>query len=83
LNKNQGATIGAILLAGLFLRPGGVTPAKEGEIAHSEAGAPTAAAKAAEGPWYASCRYWAARREDQPEARAEPAQAQPVKDHES
>ena len=85
MNKNQGATIGAILLAGLFLRPGGVTPPKDGGTSNGEGTATAAASKAAEGPWIASCRYWAARRGNDPTADTKPThiEPQPLNGHES
>jgi hypothetical protein len=66
INKSQGATIGAILLAGLFLRPVGSNSPQLAVSSNGMQGA-LAASKPAEpashGPWIASCNYWAPARD--------------------
>jgi hypothetical protein len=64
INKGQGATIGAILLAGLLLRPlGSYSPQ---QTASSNGVTPLTGSSTQEpekqGPWIASCNYWAADR---------------------
>jgi hypothetical protein len=61
MNKRQGLALGAVLAAGLLLRPG-AAPSRLGE----QPGNNTAVLNAAgateaegEGPWEASCQYWA------------------------
>ncbi|MGA9673282.1 MAG: hypothetical protein WBQ94_29090 [Terracidiphilus sp.] len=61
MNRNQGITAGAILAAGMLLRP---TASVAPVAAMSEHGVQTPASKAmskmdGEGPWLASCKYWA------------------------
>lgn len=71
MNKGQGATFGAIVLAGLLVHPlSTLTPAASSPIDAGTAGAGAAGATSAvtgEGPWIASCKYWAPSRpsEDQ------------------
>jgi len=60
MDKKQGATIGAVLLAGLMLRPlpsgQSVSPA----VAESSHDSYTSASSGgSQGPWIASCKYWA------------------------
>jgi hypothetical protein len=74
MNRNQGIAAGAILAAGLMLRPtASVAPgpsAERGALQESHA----AAGKATEdGPWLASCKYWAPVRAILPEAAAKEA----------
>jgi hypothetical protein len=60
VNKTQGATVGAILAAGLLMRPGGQTTTPVPVPGHAAATKSQGSAKIAgeEGPWIASCRYW-------------------------
>jgi hypothetical protein len=70
MNKNQGITAGAILAAGLMLRP----TASVAPVSTMEHGAETATSKEAAGrtveagPWLASCRYWAPVRDALPDS---------------
>ena len=66
MNKSQGATIGAVLLAGLLLRPIGSNspqPAAPPNPTPSSGGAPHTTEPQSQGPWIASCNYWAAARD--------------------
>jgi hypothetical protein len=62
MNKGQGATtIGAILLAGLMFRGTANPGAQEGPSAASkQSTAQQSEVVTGEGPWLASCKYWAA-----------------------
>ena len=67
MNRNQGATIGAILLAGLLMRPiGGNSPFPSVDSKAAAASASTTESNAShsEGPWIASCNYWSPVRSD-------------------
>lgn len=61
MNRNQGITAGAILAAGLMLRPtASVAPVSTiGQPPAMEAAQKGAGKTAEDGPWLASCRYWA------------------------
>ena len=65
MNKTQGATVGAILAAGLLMRPGGQTTTPVPVPGHAATTKSQGSAKIAggEGPWIASCRYWSPARE--------------------
>ena len=65
MNRNQGITAGAILAAGLMLRPtASVSPVSMVEHGAEAAASKTVAGRADEdGPWLASCKYWAPVRE--------------------
>lgn len=60
MNRNQGITAGAILAAGLMLRPtASVAPTPMAEHGAETSASRTASAKSVEeGPWLASCKYW-------------------------
>ena len=65
MNKNHGLTAGAVVLTGLtgFLRPLATLPggtAAELKQAAAEDRAALSSALEGEGPWIASCDYWAA-----------------------
>jgi hypothetical protein len=70
MNKGQGATVGAILLAGAMFR-GGTTPGPTSPDTSKPQPAAVAAQKPAtgEGPWLASCNYWASARWSEPSAK--------------
>ncbi len=73
MNKNQGATIGAILLAGLLFRPAGSSSPQQSQSIPSDSNLPAASQQFethGEGPWIASCRYWAPARESEPQTNA-------------
>ena len=57
-NKGQGLAMGAVVAAGLLLRPGG-TPVPPPVEPKPAASAPAAPSATRAGPWIASCRYWA------------------------
>ena len=62
MNKNQGATIGAIMLAGIMLRPpsGSLSPFP-GDSAITSGSVQSSSLSSesnSQGPWLASCRYW-------------------------
>jgi hypothetical protein len=64
VNKSQGATAGAIVLAGILLHPfSGFSPqtsaANAGAAAPSSTNIQADANTASDGPWRASCKYWA------------------------
>lgn len=70
MNKGQGFAVGAFLAAALLLRPPGTVTTERAESSKgsaSEAASP-AATQPQEGPWIASCYYWAPARqlEEQP-----------------
>jgi len=70
VNKNQGTTIGAVLMAALLVR--GVGPSFLGS-GQTEENRPagqssTEKVKTGEGPWLASCEYWAPVRLIEPKA---------------
>jgi hypothetical protein len=69
MNKGQGFAVGALLAAALLLRPLGSGTPQQAESPKGGTGeaVPAAPREAQEGPWIASCSYWApARRlEDQ------------------
>lgn len=61
VNKTQGVTVGAILAAGLMMRPTGqgtstAVPLRPASLA--AAAAAQGYEKSEEGPWLASCKYW-------------------------
>jgi hypothetical protein len=65
VNKTQGATVGAILAAGLLMRPTGQTTTQvpvpdRAAMAKSQGSANIGRE---EGPWIASCRYWSPARQ--------------------
>ena len=66
MNKTQGATVGAILAAGLLMRPTGQTttpvPVPD-HTAINDAKNASGAVAEEEGPWIASCRYWSPARQ--------------------
>jgi hypothetical protein len=63
VNKSQGATAGAIVLAGILLHPfSGLSPqtsAANTAAASSSTNIQADANTGADGPWIASCNYWA------------------------
>jgi hypothetical protein len=62
MNKNRGAAIGAVVLAGLFLRPVGTFSAPQSESLKGGTNLLTTSSPVeaqGEGPWIASCKYWA------------------------
>lgn len=61
MNKAQGATVGAILLAGaMFRSTSAPTPRPTGiSLRPSIMSAATMRPRTGEGPWLASCKYWA------------------------
>jgi hypothetical protein len=64
VNKSQGATAGAIVLAGILLHPfSGFSPqtsaANTGAAGSSSTSIQADANAASDGPWVASCKYWA------------------------
>jgi hypothetical protein len=61
MNRNQGITAGAILAAGLMLRPSAsVAPVSTMDHNAAIAASNTSTGKTVgEGPWLASCKYWA------------------------
>ena len=66
MNKTQGATVGAILAAGLLMRPAGqnttaVQVPDHAAISGARGVEGTVGEK--EGPWIASCRYWSPARQ--------------------
>jgi hypothetical protein len=65
MNRNQGITAGAILAAGLMLRPtASVAPGSiEDHGGGTSVQKTTSSKPTEEGPWLASCRYWAPVRE--------------------
>lgn len=72
MNKKRGMTVGAILLTGvtgIFLRPLSTFSAANGSAKKTGAGAIKAVALnnviRGEGPWIASCEYWAPVRVDE------------------
>lgn len=70
MNKGQGATVGAILLAGAMFRTGTTpvpTPSEASKPSVTEAAATRPAT--GEGPWLASCKYWASGRWSEPSAK--------------
>jgi hypothetical protein len=73
VNRNQGITAGAILAAGLMLRPtASVAPTSMVEHGAETSNSKSIAAKPAEdGPWLASCKYWAPVREGLPDVSGE------------
>ena len=65
MKKTQGATVGAILAAGLLMRPGGQTTTPvpvPGQAATTQSQGSAKIARE-EGPWIASCRYWSPARQ--------------------
>jgi len=73
MNKNQGTTIGAIVLAGLLLRPAGSSAPPATESDRSDSNLPVSSQPLeahGEGPWIASCKYWAAARLPEIETKA-------------
>jgi hypothetical protein len=71
-NKGQGLMVSAVLAAGLLLRPVGSSAPEQGESTKAgTVASPSATPDAGEGPWIASCDYWAAARkpEDHPQNR--------------
>jgi hypothetical protein len=65
MNRNQGIAASAIIAAGLIMRPVSfIKPASDiPPSASSAAAASEAAKKVEDGPWLASCKYWAPVRE--------------------
>jgi hypothetical protein len=68
MDRSQGTTLGAIVLAGLFLRPGTsvrTQPADVVAASNTAASATqgTSTPVGGAGPWIASCRYWAPARQ--------------------
>ncbi len=64
MNKSQGATAGAVMVlaAGAFLRPSSTSaplPALPSALAQAPASGSPPAEPNADGPWKASCQYWA------------------------
>jgi hypothetical protein len=66
MNKNQGILAGAVLAVALLLRPFGSTAPATGDTAKAleagaggESGGTNRAGVSKEGPWLASCNYWA------------------------
>lgn len=84
MNKNQGATIGAIVLAGLLLRPAGSSSPPQSEPPPGGANLLTNSGQMeaqGEGPWLASCKYWApARQAETDSLPGRPAKPQEVHD---
>lgn len=72
MNKGQGATtaIGTILLAGLMFR-GSINPSPQESNPTTKPPATPPAAVTGEGPWLASCKYWAAALPAEPETSKE------------
>jgi hypothetical protein len=60
-NKGQGLIVSTVIAAGLLLRPAASVPPEQNEPAGAAGVATpsTAPAAAGEGPWIASCNYWA------------------------
>lgn len=75
MNRSQGITAGAILAAGLMLRPtASVAPGPATDHGALAEASRAAAGRAAEdGPWLASCKYWAPVRAVLPESGAKQA----------
>lgn len=77
MNKGQGVFAGAVLAAALLLRPYGANPPSGSELpkmsptlTESSAGGGARPGPVRDGPWLASCRYWASIRpasEDDPD----------------
>ncbi len=68
INKSQGATVGAILLAGLLLHPLGSNAPQMAVSSNALQGAqttPKATEPESDGPWIASCKYWAPARDSE------------------
>lgn len=62
MNKRQGLTLGAILAAGLLLRPAGSPAPQQGQSSTGGTSLLSSSASMAaqgQGPWIASCNYWA------------------------
>jgi hypothetical protein len=66
MRKSEGATIGAVLLAGLLLRPFGSNSPQQvapSNPSPSSGSASQTGEPVSQGPWIASCNYWAAARD--------------------
>jgi hypothetical protein len=73
MNKAQGILVGALIAAGLILRPAQQSnePASETYTsANGDANQSQSTAKQLQGPWLASCRYWAPANPPDDDARA-------------
>lgn len=77
MNKGQGLFAGLILAAALLLRPAGVSDIPNGErpqtpqvLPGSSGNGPYETGKQKEGPWLASCSYWAPFRQAEVESLA-------------
>ena len=66
MEKSQGATLGAVILAALFLRPGTANSPQQQSAATPRSAAFTSTlqgnAVSGDGPWVASCEFWAPER---------------------
>jgi hypothetical protein len=63
-NKGQGLVVSAVIAAGLLLRPASsVAPEQSGSANAVTAASSPAKPDTGEGPWLASCNYWAPARE--------------------
>lgn len=78
MNRGQGLFAGAILAAVLLIRPAGVNAPQNGEPAQTPqtvlSSKPTGEREGAtlqEGPWLASCSYWAPARLEEPSPKTE------------
>jgi len=58
MNKTQGITAGAILAAGLMLRPTATVSPTTQETGGATPASAAAGTKPTDGPWIASCKYW-------------------------
>ena len=73
MEKSQGLAIGAVLAAAFFLRPSGSPPAAD--VHTSESGVSQTARSSQvrhQGPWIASCNFWAAERRPAEQVMANP-----------
>lgn len=59
MNKGPGVTIGALIAAGLMLRPGTNPPPAPPNSKNPELPVQSGTEVPTEGPWIASCNYWA------------------------
>ncbi len=64
MNKGQGAMVGAIVLAGVLLRPFGTQQPESSSPQRNQPSVSGNEKLPEEGPWIASCRYWAPVREE-------------------
>src|ERR1035438_3981515 len=82
-SKGQGLVASAVIADGILLRPMGSIAPKQGELTKAGAVAiPPTTSNAGEGPWIASCKYWAPVRGPEkqlPSAPSEPDNASDLK----